>query len=323
MKLKIFLLRFGKKFFFKLTGIKKKYSLKRNYDELIKGQDAADLIFDVLNSEKPCMIARFGSVELDAMDYVRYKKQSFWTQILHYFKNESNYLEDNNCLFYSLENNAGFYPINKQSVVKFYDTMLQSMNNLDVLGGWLYKELNFTEQMKNVKIVRRGDLEPFYHEKPWSLALKGKRVLVVHPFVNTIKSQYSNREKLFKDENILPEFELKLYKPVESFAGNSSSLAYESWFEALEKMKNEIKGIDFDIAILGCGAYGFPLASYIKEIGKKSVHIGGATQLLFGITGKRWEEEYDMSNIINENWVRPFPEDISVDINKVENGCYW
>ena len=61
-------------------------------------------------------------------------------------------------------------------------------------------------------------------------------------------------------------------------------------------MQKEIDKIDFDIAILGCGAYGYPLASYIKSIGKKAIHIGGATQLIFGIKGKRWEK----ASFINE-----------------------
>ncbi|WP_274095727.1 hypothetical protein [Riemerella anatipestifer] len=41
-----------------------------------------------------------------------------------------------------------------------------------------------------------------------------------------------------------------------------------TWFDALEDMKNKIDLVDFDVAIIGCGAYGLPLASYIKNKGK-------------------------------------------------------
>lgn len=44
--------------------------------------------------------------------------------------------------------------------------------------------------------------------------------------------------------------------------------------------------IDYDICLIGCGAYGFPLAAHAKRKGKKAVHLGGALQLLFGIKGK-------------------------------------
>jgi hypothetical protein len=104
---------------------------------------------------------------------------------------------------------------------------------------------------------------------------------------------------------------------------NYKNLPYKDWFEALDYMKNDISKIDFDIAILGCGAYGLPLASFIKEIGKKAVHLGGSTQMLFGVTGRRWETEYDMSHIINEHWVRPSGEEVIKDFKKIENGCYW
>lgn len=40
------------------------------------------------------------------------------------------------------------------------------------------------------------------------------KVLVIHPFEDTIKSQYQKREKLFPGTDILPEFELKTLKAV-------------------------------------------------------------------------------------------------------------
>lgn len=105
-------------------------------------------------------------------------------------------------------------------------------------------------------------------------------------------------------------------KAVNSLRGNCE---FSSWFEALDYMKSQIEAIDFDIAILGCGAYGFPLAAHIKKIGKKAVHVGGSTQLIFGIKGKRWEGR----DFINEHWVSPRPQDRPVGFESVEGGCYW
>lgn len=50
--------------------------------------------------------------------------------------------------------------------------------------------------------------------------IKREKVLVVHPFVDTIESQYARRELLFEDTNILPSFELKTLRAVQSNAGN-------------------------------------------------------------------------------------------------------
>lgn len=65
--------------------------------------------------------------------------------------------------------------------------------------------------------------------------------------------------------------------------------------------------IDFDIAIIGCGAYGMPLAAKLKKTGKQAIHLGGETQLLFGIKGKWWEENYPskIASCFNEYWGYP------------------
>ncbi|MDP4184317.1 MAG: hypothetical protein Q8862_04035, partial [Bacteroidota bacterium] len=97
------------------------------------------------------------------------------------------------------------------------------------------------------------------------------------------------------------------------------------WFEALDWMKAEISKKDFEVCILGCGAYGFPLAAYVKQIGKKAIHLGGVTQLLFGIKGKRWESEtiYPYSNLFNEHWIRPGENEKPQNAIIVEGACYW
>ena len=153
------------------------------------------------------------------------------------------------------------------------------------------------------------------------------------PFAKTILNQYSKRKILFKNEEILPEFHsLVVIKAVQSL-GNSDD-RFLDWFEALEFMKNEINKQDYDICLIGAGAYGFPLAAHVKRMGKKSVHMGGALQLLFGIKGKRWEdpnygvrewgiEPKAYTTLINNHWVRPDETEKPETANQVEGACYW
>ena len=109
---------------------------------------------------------------------------------------------------------------------------------------------------------------------------------------------------------------------------------YKDWFEALNWMKKQIEIQNFDICLIGCGAYGFPLAAHVKRLGKKAFHIGGALQLLFGIKGTRWEnpnygvKEWNIpigsySNMMNEAWIKPGEEFKSKNANMVEGACYW
>ena len=60
-------------------------------------------------------------------------------------------------------------------------------------------------------------------------------------------------------------------------------------------------------------------------MGKKSVHLGGATQVLFGIKGKRWEGELKHigDKFYNEYWVRPLESERPKNYLSVEQGCYW
>ena len=109
---------------------------------------------------------------------------------------------------------------------------------------------------------------------------------------------------------------------------------FRDWFEALDYMKTEIDKIDYDICLIGAGAYGFPLAAHVKRRGKKALHLGGALQLLFGIIGSRWEDSnYGVkkwgipkgkyANLINEHWVRPDEDEKPKNAMAVEGECYW
>lgn len=126
-------------------------------------------------------------------------------------------------------------------------------------------------------------------------------MLVIHPFAKSIKRQYEfHRDRIFGEYSdfILPEFaSLQVIPAVQTIAGNTGG--YETWFDALKQMENEIDKADFDVALIGCGAYGFPLASYCKRIGKQGIHIGGSLQLYFGIKGKRWDDK----GLYNEFWI--------------------
>jgi hypothetical protein len=164
-------------------------------------------------------------------------------------------------------------------------------------------------------------LEPFYFESPWSENLAGKRVLVVHPFEESIKSQYSKRELLFKNKNVLPDFELLTIKAEQTNGGGVDGS--KPFRESLSIMLDKMSSIDYDVAIIGCGAYGLMLARHAKLSGKSVIHIGGGLQILFGIKGGRWDVHPDISPLYNEHWVRPLESEKPRNHMVVENGTYW
>jgi hypothetical protein len=265
-------------------------------------------ILDILKGVSPTMIARFGSIELKGVLYGKYP------YLLRPLKS---------IIFKRLKRNAGFFSCDEKEVRLFSKLMIEDMKIIDVLGSWRKEEFFFSRYLKKATKTPLRNLEPYFLDNPWSQVLKGKKVLVIHPFSDTIKSQYkNNREHLFENKNVLPEFKsLQTIKAVQTIAGEKSN--FKSWFDALDYMKKQIDELDFDIAIIGCGAYGFPLAAHVKRKGKKSVHMGGATQMLFGIKGSRWENSEDFKDIINKYFVSPSLKDTPQRAKDIEGGCYW
>ena len=55
----------------------------------------------------------------------------------------------------------------------------------------------------------------------------------------------------------------------------------------------------------------------------KGIHMGGATQILFGIRGSRWDRMPFFQQLYNEYWIRPLAQETPANFKKVERGCYW
>ena len=314
-----------------LKGLRKTYSIinpddskfGRNWKMFPVKEYSNSLIYNTLNNDAPCMIARFGSNELSCMcNYLGVKFPDKYKNFNSYIKSQSPQWWWQKSILLQLNEVAGFFPVHLNLVEQFCELMFDVVKDVDILGSWLKEESFVEDRMPNVQRVMLEDLEPFFVTNPWTRVLENKKVLVVHPFVDTIEQQYQNRNKLF-DNNLLPNFELLTIKAVQSYAKQDTQ--FENWFYALDYMKNEISKKDFDICIIGCGAYGFPLASYVKRLGKKSIHLAGVTQLLFGIKGKRWENYivYPYKNLYNEYWVRPSENERPVNASLVEGATYW
>lgn len=294
-----------------------------SYDHAeVTGQEASDLIKRTILQDSPAMIGRLGSSEFNCvLNYINVNQPKSLKKYFDYIRGDINYLTWAESTFTVMHNNAGLFPPRIEMLERFARLMLEDMQCVDILGCYSKEELFFDKQLSQAAKTRLQDLEPYYHKDPWSGALKGRKVLVVHPLELSIKNQYKKRHLLFNDARILPAFELKTLKAVQSLAGNRTE--FKDWFDALDYMKNKINAIDFDIAIIGCGAYGFPLAAHVKRIGKKSIQLGGPVQILFGIRGRRWEEHPFISRLMNEHWVRPLPEEVPEHFQNVENGGYW
>lgn len=277
----------------------------------LDGKACNELIFNAILSGKPFVAARFGH-----------------TEMINILAAEQNRIMNKTVQKIDIDllwQWSGVFGFDETNIQKFVDLYLRDAKQVDLLGIWLSKgeEYLLRKYAPKAKLTALKNLEPYYEEEiPWSRALQDKKVLVIHPFADTITSQYAKREKLWKNKDILPEFSLVTFKAVQTLCGETDD-RFSTWFDALDYMIEEVKNIDFDVALIGCGAYGLPLACAVKEMGKQAIHLGGALQILFGIIGKRWEEKPFFKTLMNEHWVRPSEEERPQNAKSVEGGCYW
>jgi len=291
------------------------------YHPSLNSDDANKKISSLIKGGVPFMVGRFGSVEFDVLSIYALKIKSNYVNSLYNSLVRKKLPWWTKSIKDRMRINAGFFPVTDSSLAKFSELMLNLCAEVNLLGSWIPGEPILNKYLERSDICKLRDIEPYYHEQPWSAALENRKVLVIHPFADTISSQYKKRKLLFENQAILPNFKLETLTAVQSIAGNN--VGYDDWFEALDSMYLKALLIDFEVAIIGCGAYGFALSAMLKKSGKKVIHLGGATQILFGIKGSRWDSHPYISRLYNEHWVRPSEEERPKNSIKVENSCYW
>ncbi len=232
----------------------------------------------------------------------------------------------------NLQTHDGIYYNSLNEVKIFANEYSKAIKNSTYLAAFptLYTQVqNFLIKRYSKNVLHNRVLEPFYSilekEKPWTHKLFGKKVLIVNPFINSIKKNIDANFQMFNNEKIfLDGQEFVFYKSFNCLANNRP---HKNWIVTFEIMCNDIKELEFDVALLGCGGYGLPLANFIYEkMNKSAIYVGGGLQLLFGIMGKRWEENDMWKKIINESqskFIRPSGDEIIKNQNMIENSCYW
>lgn len=287
---------------------------KRSYRGLdIESPEIAnEAIIKIIKTSQPASIGKMGSVELD--------------MIRCYLQNTSPDSKKWTHRMNRLHVCPGIFPEETESTIQYCKAFLNALNDMDVLGVWF----NAGESMVAHRFCKKAlyatyhGVEPFSCDAPWTRYLEGKNVLVIHPFRDSIKSQYEKHDLVWGDRNILPDFNLLQIKMPLSNAIMPSK--YNSWKEQLESLKKQMDELDYDLAIVGAGGYSLLLTQHAKASGKIGIHLGGATQILFGVYGSRWLESKTASEMFNEHWVRPLPEETPSAERCAavkRDGCYW
>lgn len=264
------------------------------------------MISEAIIKGKPFLAGKIGASELFAMRTV-----------------EFGYTWKRRRAFEQLRDWSGFFPLEQDREERFVLCMKEAINNADLLIHWNRRHQRyFVEKYGSNDLTCSSWFGCSFGEGKWGSALNGRKVLVVHPFEESIRKQHEVFEKVHKGSTCVPHFELQTIKALQTLGGVHDE-GINSWEEGLKHMADEAEKKEFDVALVGCGAYGLPLASHIKKMGKTAVHLGGELQLMFGIMGNRWETNRGVLERKNEYWIRPDSSERPLEADKVENACYW
>jgi hypothetical protein len=237
-----------------------------------------------------------------------------------------------------LELHAGVWPSTKNSLDRWVFMMVEAIRLCDVLvAGW-YEPLKGPEeallQQTNTLAPRipLRSLEPYYvpPEQRWTSLLAGQRVAVVSSFTKTIEEQLEKKDLIWPvaTESLLPEnvewvFFQTGYSPTlaQGVCGWPSTVG--SWDVAVNSIVKKVVASQASIALIGCGGLGMLIGSELKKRGVIAIVLGGATQVLFGIKGKRWETHSVISRFWNDSWVWPKATETPSGSSLIEGSCYW
>src|SRR5207237_192469 len=74
--------------------------------------------------------------------------------------------------------------------------------------------------------------------------------------------------------------------------------------DLLGEIEQRVDEHDYDVALIGAGGLGVPLATLVRSRGRVGISLGGALQVLFGVFGERWHSrESWQERYFTDAWV--------------------
>jgi hypothetical protein len=286
-------------------------------------EEGAKLVCSYFEKKEPFLIGRNGSTELEVITYyMNNGPDTVFPEVLM------------NCL----ETYSGIFPPTQDSVRSWVIRYIDSLKECDVIAeGWYEPRKTDEKILLNAVIPNRDsiflrNLEPYYFEESirWSKHLEKKDVGIINSFATISEEQTYVAKAVWgsSSETLLPSstrwIPIKTYFPPK-ISGDSKSTSWpshiKSWEDAVEEILKSYEEDPFQVAIIGCGALGMIIGAELKKRGVQVILMGGATQILFGIRGKRWDTNEIISNFFNDAWI--YPTDKPMNASLIENECYW
>ncbi len=300
--------------------------------EIVTTIEANSWLINALNDNRPFSYIRLGNTEAICINLLM-NGEKIPRRIKPWLTINAGVFPDSNEF---LRNS--FLPINLSAI---YSADCLSFVPNDELSPLLkFKQLNLKAKLIDSNWISDPMLLAYLHKEnstfmPWTSLLYKKKILFITPFTKSFEFQLEKLNLIWPGELldiILPGSSITWIKspfnPIISgeYQTNNFGQKAKTWTDQLIIMKEKISRHNFDVALIGAGAYGPALAEFIKSIGKIGITTAGNTQLFLGINMHRWGSLSIHKALINEYWLeKPLNIDITKNhekINKLERS-YW
>ena len=292
-----------------------------------------DYILSKLVEDRPFIIPRIGIYETEfaRIGDIWYKTQNATPETRDFIQKRIGILQQN----------CGISMKTAPHIMEFSQKYLQAFSNCELYAGWEkhggeYKHIKESHDYvvsgvcNNKKMVwtRAFDIFDYIYGIPWTHALKGKRILLVSSFTETIRKQIAVRENIYDGVDLFPDCSFVFIQPPQTHGTIPPTPDETDYFgvylTTFTKQLDEIKDT-YDVALVACGGYSNPVCNHIFESGKSAINVGGVLQMYFGVAGNRWYRNSPeiIQLFLNEHWTRPSPEERPAGAETIEQSCYW
>jgi len=234
----------------------------------------------------------------------------------------------------AMKKNAGIQLTDRDSMAEYSRLYLDAFSNCEVYTGWepwgsvyewiadSHDEIRRLCPRKLILWAFAFDIFHYVKAAPWTWALKGRRVLIISSFADSMRAKDPLRAKIY-GVDLFPECSLTFIKPPQTQADEPS----RGFRKELDEFCEELDTLEdtYDVALVAAGGYGNLICNHIYKTGHSAIYVGGVLQMYFGIVGQRWltERPDAVRCYINEHWTRPGESERPANFGSVERGCYW
>jgi hypothetical protein len=240
-------------------------------------------------------------------------------------------------LRFHCERQTGIFPTDRSFLKRFAAVYAEHVRDLDLVGlfgGPQESLLRAWHRLPGRGIPYRlmePDISmPDRPERCYLPLLAGKRLLIVAPFARllaarceraTFEATWAKTGKRW----FAPASVAAVEFPYGYVTETETHRRFGDVLRLHEQVCADIARHEFDVALIAAGALGIPLATSVKRLGRIGLSLGGHLQVIFGVRGRRWNDDpFYRDHVMNEAWI-----DVPAGYrprgftNLTDGGAYW